>query len=186
VAIASAGRVPGNSLFEGFHDGLETLAGLLETDFFLPEREIFAGQVTSELTRRVPAWESLLLNDGPAPVLDRLRPHRAPWALRHFLEAYSVVAGQLAEEMAGRPSDGKDFLQSALERSLAYVEQERISAEAASLSLLSAGLRMATRHDPAAAEQPDLRPEREALAAELGRFLEAIKTLGQWPVDSRQ
>ncbi len=186
VAIASAGRGPGNSLFEGFHDRLETLAGLLETDFFLPEREIFAGQVTSELTGRVPAWESLLLNDGPAPVLDRLRPHRAPWALRHFLEAYWVVAGQLATEMAGRPSDGKDFLQSALERSLACVEQERISAEAASLSLLSAGLRMATRHDPAAAEEPDLRPEREALAAELGRFLEAIKTLGQWTVDSRQ
>ena len=179
VATASAGRVPGNSLLEGFHYGLETLAGLLETDFFLPEPEVFAGQVTSELTRRVPAWESLLLNDGPAPVLDRLRPHRAPWALRHFIEAYAVVAGQLAEEAAGRPSDGKEFLRSALERSLAYVEQERISAEAASLSLLSAGLRMATRHDPVAAEEPDLRPEREALGAELGRFLEAIKTLGQ-------
>ena len=186
VAIASAGRVPGNSLLEDFHDGLGALAGLLETDFFLPDPEVFAGQVTSELTRRVPAWESLLLNEGPAPVLDRLRPHRAPWALRHFLEAYWVVAGQLAEEQAGRPSDGKGFLRSALERSLAYVDKERISAEAVSLSLLSAGLRMATRHDPAAADEPDLRPEREALAAELGRFLGAIKTLGQWSVDSGQ
>lgn len=183
VAIAAAGRVTGNSLLEGFHDGLEALHGWLETDFFLPDPEVFAAQVTSELTRRVPAWESLLLNEGPAPLLDRLHPHRAPWALRHFLEAYWVVAGRLAEEQAGRPSDGQGFLRSALECSLALVEQERISAEAASLSLLSAGLRMATRHDPAA-DEPDLRPGREALTTELGRFLEAIKTLDQWSADS--
>ena len=181
VAIASAGRVTGNAALEAFHDGLGTLHGLLETDFFLPDREAFSGQVFRELARRIPAWESLLLHEGPAPVLDGLHPHRAPWALRHFLEAYWVVAAGLAEEPGGRPSDGNAFLRSALERSLAYVRQDRISAEAASLPLLSAGLRMATRHDPAAPEAPDLRPQREALSTDLDRFLEAIKTLDQWP-----
>ena len=166
VAIASAGRVNGNSLVEGFHDRLSALHGLLETDFFLPDPESFAGQVRSELTRRVPAWESLLVDEGPGAVLDRLRPHRAPWALRHFLEAYWVVAGQI-EEQAGRPSDTESFLRSALDRSLAHVRRERISPEAASLSLLAAGLGVATRHDPGT----------EALAAGLARFLEAIKTL---------
>ena len=176
VAIASAGRVNGNSLLEGFHDRLDVLHGLLETDFFLPDPESFSGQVRSELTRRVPAWESLLVDEGPGAVLDRLRPHRAPWALRHFLEAYWVVAGQIAEQ-AGRPSDTKSFLRSALDRSFAYVRRERISPEAASLSLLAAGLRMAPRHDPAASEKPVSKPGAEALAAELAGFLEAIKTL---------
>jgi len=186
VVSAAAGRLTGSAVLEGFHDGLEALHGLLETDFFLPDREAFSGQVFSELARRVPAWESLLLHEGPAPVLDGLRPHRAPWALRHFLEAYRVVAGQLAEEPGGRPSDGKGFLRSALERSLAYLRQDRISAEAASLPLLSAGLRVATGPDPAAPDTPDLRPQRQALAADLDRFLEAIKTLDQWPVGSGQ
>ena len=178
VAIAAAGRATGEALLEGFHDRLGALHGLLESDFFLPDRATFSGQVFGELARRVPAWESRLLDEGSARVLDRLRPHRAPWALRHFLEAYRVVAGLLAEEPAGRPSDRKAFLRSALERSLSHVRQDRIPAEAASLPLLSAGLRMATRHDPAA-DDPDLRPQREALAAEVGRFLEAIKTLDQ-------
>ncbi|MDE0369627.1 MAG: 1-acyl-sn-glycerol-3-phosphate acyltransferase [bacterium] len=178
VAIAAAGRATGEALLEGFHDRLGALHGLLESDFFLPGRATFSGQVFGELARRVPAWESRLLDEGSARVLDRLRPHRAPWALRHFLEAYRVVAGLLAEEPAGRPSDRKAFLRSALERSLSHARQGRIPAEAASLPLLSAGLRMATRHDPAAADDPDLRPQREALAAEVGRFLEAIKTLG--------
>ena len=174
IAIASAGRVTGNSLVEGFHDRLDVLHGLLEADFFLPDPVSFAGQVRSELTRRVPAWESLLLEEGPAPVLDGLRPHRAPWALRHFLEAYWVVAGQIAEQ-AGRPSDTKGFLRSALDRSLAYARQGRISAEAASIPLLSAGFRMATRHGTAATEQ-DSTPGAGALATELARFLESIET----------
>lgn len=178
VAIAAAGRATGEALLEGFHDRLGALHGLLESDFFLPDRATFSGQVFGELARRVPAWESRLLDEGSARVLDRLRPHRAPWALRHFLEAYRVVAGLLAEEPAGRPSDRKAFLRSALERSLSHARQDRIPAEAASLPLLSAGLRMATRHDPAA-DDPDLRPQHEALAAEVGRFLEAIKTLDQ-------
>lgn len=178
VAIAAAGRVTGRAALEGFHDGLRALHGHLATDFFLPDAKAFSGQVFRALARRIPAWESLLLHEGPAALLDGLRPHRAPWALRHFLEAYWVVAGLIAEEPGGRPSDSKGFLRSALERSLAYVRQDRISAEAASLPLLSAGLRMATRHDPAA-DDPDLRPQREALAAEVGRFLEAIKTLDQ-------
>ncbi|MDE0138910.1 MAG: 1-acyl-sn-glycerol-3-phosphate acyltransferase [bacterium] len=179
VALAAAGRATGRSLLDGFHDRLGALHGLLETDFFLPDREAFAGQVAGELARRIPAWETRLLDEGSGPALDRLRPHRAPWALRHFLEAYRVVAGRLAEEPGGRPSDRNGFLRSALERSLAYVRQDRIPAEAASLPLLSAGLRMATRHDPVATDEADLRPDREALAVELGRFLEAIKTLGQ-------
>lgn len=179
VALAAAGRATGRSLLEGFHNELGALHALLETDFFLPDREAFAGQVAGELARRIPAWETRLLDEGSGPALDRLRPHRAPWALRHFLEAYRIVAGRLAEEPAGRPSDRNGFLRSALERSLSNVRQDRIPAEAASLPLLSAGLRMATRHDPAATDEADLRPDREALAAELGRFLEAIKTLGQ-------
>ena len=177
LAIASAGQAAGDSLLDVFFDRVHALHGLLKADFFLPDPESFAGQVTSELTRRVPAWESVLLDEGPAAVLDGLRPHRAPWALRHFLEAYRVVSGQIAEEQAGRPSDVKGFLRSALERSLAHVRQDRISAEAASLSLLSAGLKMATRHDPAAAGEPDSTQGAEALATELARFVDAIKTL---------
>lgn len=177
VAIASAGRVAGTSLLEGFDQALRALHGLLEADFFLPDPEVFAGQVTNELTRRVPDWESLLLAEGPATVLDRLRPHRAPWALRHFLEACWVVAGQITEKQAGRPSDTEGLLRSALERSLAEARQGRISAEAASLPLLSAGFRMATRHGPAAAAEPGPTPGAGALATELGRFLESIETL---------
>ncbi|MXY76913.1 MAG: hypothetical protein F4Y40_07490 [Acidimicrobiia bacterium] len=184
VALAAAGRATGRSLLEAFHNRLRELHGLLETDFFLPDRETFCGQVAAGLARRIPAWETRLLDEGAAQVLDRLRPHRAPWALRHFLEAYRVVAGQLAEEPAGRPSDAKSFLRSALQRSLSDARQDRIPAEAASLALLSAGLRMATRHDPAATDEADLRLEREALAAELGRYLDAIQTLDAWPVAS--
>lgn len=176
IAIASAGQATGDSLVEGFDDRLDVLHGMIETDFFLPDPESFAGQVRSELTRRVPAWESLLLDEGPGTVLDRLRPHRTPWALRHFLEAYWVVAGQIAEQ-TGRTSDTKSFLRSALDRSFAHVRRERISPEAASLSLLSAGLRVVTRHDPAAAEKTNSKPGAEALAAGLARVLEAVKTL---------
>ena len=45
VAIAAAGRATGEALLEGFHDRLGALHGLLESDFFLPDRETFSGQV---------------------------------------------------------------------------------------------------------------------------------------------
>ena len=156
TAIAAASPAAGDSLLAGFHDRLATLHGLLETEFFLPRRESFSAQVTDELSRRVADWESLLASGDPAAVMDGLRPHRAPWALRHFLEAYLMVAEQLAQQGGGRPENVGDFLRSALERSLDGAERGRISEEAASLTLLSAGLKLATRqHGAAGGGGPD-------------------------------
>ena len=174
TAIASASPTPGDSLLDSFHDRLATLHGLLEAEFFLPDREDFVIQVTDELTRRIPTWERLLASGNPAPVIDGLRPHRAPWALRHFLEAYLIAAEQLGSEGGASPSDFRAFLRSALERSLELAEQGRISEEAVSLPLLSAGLKVATRRHPEASSSQTSRQGREAPAEVLGRFVEAM------------
>lgn len=174
TAIASARPTPGNSLLDSFHERLGALHGLLEAEFFLPDRESFVAQVTDELSRRVPSWEDLLASGDPARVMDQLRPHRAPWTLRHFLEAYLVVAEQLAEAADHQPSDARAFLRSALERSLEDIERGRMSPEAASLPLLSAGLKLAARQHPVAAGGPALWHEEEAPAEVLSRFLKAM------------
>ncbi|MCY3540235.1 MAG: 1-acyl-sn-glycerol-3-phosphate acyltransferase [bacterium] len=162
IALALTGKASREERLETFNQGLKTIHSLFQTDFFLPESSVFYKQIQKELTDRIPDWEPRLLNGASTRLLQELFPHRAPWALRHFVEAYWVAGQTLAEPPSTTESDPTVLLWAALDKSHAYVKQGRISAEAASLPLLSLGL---------------TRPRNQS--DQLGAILEAIRSLQQ-------
>ena len=146
IAIALAGEASREERWETFNQGLNALHSLFRTDFFLPEKRVFSEQVKKELTDRIPDWHPRLLNGEGTHLLQELLPHRASWALRHFIEAYWVADQTLAERPSAPEPDPQVLLRSALHKSLAYAKQDRISPEAASLPLLSVGLKRPRNH----------------------------------------
>ncbi len=162
IAVALTGKASREERLETFNQGLNALHSLFQTDFFLPEAGVFYEQVKKELTDRIPDWEPRLLNGASTHLLQELSPHRAPWTLRHFIEAYWVAGQTLAESPSTTESDPQLLLHAALDKSLAYVKQGRISAEAASLPLLSLGL---------------TRPRNQS--DQLGAILESIRSIQQ-------
>lgn len=108
-------------------------------------RRAFLDEIRREMDRRAPAWEDLLEEGSAHLLLERIRPHFAPWVLRPYLEAYLVAA----EELAARPADRtepeqqqeQDFLEACLERGARYLAEGRITAAEAVSRHLFAGAR---------------------------------------------
>ena len=99
------------------------------------------------MDRRAPAWEDLLEEGSAHLLLERIRPHFAPWVLRPYLEAYLVAAEELAARAAAErtePEQQQDFLDACLERGARYLAEGRITAaEAVSRHLFAGALRQA-------------------------------------------
>ena len=159
---------------ERFRDHVETIRDLVAFEFFLPDPPSFIDDVTAELTRRHPGWQEMLEEGSGEAVLERLRPHRASWVLRSIFESYLVVAEQLAQRPVDQPWDRSPFSKACLERSKGYVQEGRIGAEAASLSLFANALRVAARRDLLGPGPDDLATRRNSFAAELRRILALV------------
>src|SRR6266567_1578868 len=78
----------------------------LKFEFFFPDKVSYRGQLSAELERLDPRWETA---DGRA-VLERSPLLMANRVLRSFLDAQLVVAERLGERDAGRPVVEKEFL----------------------------------------------------------------------------
>ena len=145
---------------------------LLGFEFFFPRRRAFLDEIRREMDRRDPAWEDLLEKGAAARLLERHHPHRAPWVLRPFLEAYLVAAEELEESArppAGetRPQQEQVFLEACLERGARYLAEGRIAAaEAVSQNLFANALRQSESTGEGGAA-----PDRAAFAEAVRRAL---------------
>lgn len=141
------------------------LRDLLKFEFFFPARHRFVELIRGELARVDPGWEHHVeTREGRRQLLERIRPLRAHWALLPFLEAYLVVAEELAE--AG-PSEEKRFLAACLHRGMAARREGRLrSPEAVSKALFKTALELVENRGLATPE------ERRAFAVLLGELRE--------------
>lgn len=145
AAAAAADSSPAARPSAAFWNQAAGLRDLLGSEFFFPGRRAFLDEIRREMDRRAPAWEDLLEEGSAHLLLERIRPHFAPWVLRPYLEAYLVAA----EELAARPADRtepeqqqeQDFLEACLERGARYLAEGRITAAEAVSRHLFAGAR---------------------------------------------
>ena len=79
----------------------------LKFEFFFPDKQAYRAQLSAELTRLDPDWETVA--DGRA-VLERSRLLVAHRVLRSFLDAQLVVAERLSARDPGPPVQEKEFL----------------------------------------------------------------------------
>ena len=148
AAAAAADSSPAGRHSDVFWSQAAGLRELLGSEFFFPGRRAFLDDIRREMDRRAPGWEDLLAEGSADRLLERIRPHFAPWVLRPYLEAYLVAAEELAARPAGRTEpeqrQEQDFLAACLERGARYLAGGRITAaDAVSRHLFAGALRQA-------------------------------------------
>ena len=182
AAAGAAGGAPARNPVLAFWNQASDLRKLLGFEFFFPARRAFFDEIHQEMKRREPAWEDLLSQGAADRLLERRRPHRAPWVLRPYLEAYLVAA----EELDARPAlrtgrgqnkdqeQGQDFLEACLERGARLLAEGRITAaEAVSRHLFANALRQAGQRGPEGST---------CFAEEVDRALSLLDALSDDPV----
>ncbi|MEX2280687.1 MAG: 1-acyl-sn-glycerol-3-phosphate acyltransferase [Acidimicrobiia bacterium] len=128
---------------DDFWHEVARLRDLLKFEFFFAERDEFRQELTTELDRSVPGWQTEIRAGQPQAVLDRLVPLRAHWALLPFLEAYRVVADELVAT-EGSVGDEKAFVTAAMERGCRERLTGRVEAdESVSKALMQSALDLA-------------------------------------------
>lgn len=144
VAAAATDAPPAADPPALFRERTLRLRDLLKFDFFFPARSDFHREIAAEMSRRNKEWEGELAAGGAGRLLENLAPHRAPWALRSFLEAYRIAAAELHERPPGLSWDERDFLVAALNRGERLLRDGDVADPAAlSRSLLKTALQLA-------------------------------------------
>jgi len=159
------------------------LRDLLKFEFYLAERDAFAGAIREEVAHKCPDWEQRISDskEGVMEVLERIRPFKAHWVLRPFLEAYRVVADALEYRDYRRPVDEKDFLAECLALGRQYRLQRRIqSEESISAVLFQTAAKLAANRDLVEGGGPELLDRRTVFAWEIRdviRRIDAVEAL---------
>jgi glycerol-3-phosphate O-acyltransferase len=176
--LAEIALVTANDLDEFWAD-VFTLRDLLKFEFFFAEKEEFRHLVTTDLAAEVPDWEATVARGEGADI--RLQPSTVGWSVVPLLEAYLVVADELATRQA--EIDRDEFLTACLDRGRLYLLEGKIEAdESVSQVLFEGGLRLAeNRH--LVASSPDMAERRVAYAAEIAGYVAAVRSRS--PIRSR-
>ena len=186
LALADAARRDGSGRSaQTFHECVARLTDLLVNEFFFEGHDVFVAEIAAWLDSRLPRWRDRLDEGRASEVVDSLRPHRAPWAIRSFLEAYLVVADGLVDLPPDRPWNKRTFLKRCLERGAEHVSAGRITADACSLSPFSNALRVASGRGLLKPEAEDLPRRRRAFASELDHLLALAGSLSPGPPSGR-
>ena len=161
LGLAAAASAPaGSDPPAVFREQVEKVRDLLKFDFFFPARPEFRREAAGEVARRDENWEGRLADGEAGNLLAELSPHRAPWALRSFLEAYLITARELNEQPIGQPWKEKDFLASALRRGEKALADGTVADPAAlSQHLFRTALQLAGHRRLLHPESPDRRRE---------------------------
>jgi glycerol-3-phosphate O-acyltransferase len=162
---------PADPVPEGWSEALR-VRDLLKFEFFFARTEEFEREMRAELAILDPEWEREVGEPGAAwRALTQTRLRLAPLMLSSFLEAYLVVAEQLAEQDPSAAIDEKVFLARCLGVGHQYRLQRRIqSTESISRELFATALRVAANRRLVA-------PGGEDLAARRVAFADQVRTL---------
>jgi glycerol-3-phosphate O-acyltransferase len=123
LALAGLGSGTLAKSEHAFWERVWALRDLLKFEFFFPEKAAFRDQITADLDQSVPGWRRLT----PSTLLSRLRPRIAAWAVVPFLEAYLVIADELAALNEDGTFDEKSFVAACLRRGEEYRLKGQIS-----------------------------------------------------------
>jgi glycerol-3-phosphate O-acyltransferase len=147
------------------------LRELLKFDFFFARRREFAGELQAELALIDPDIGPVGAEVSPADAerwLERARPHVAHLVLRPYLDAYSVVAEQLAAADATEDFDEQQFLTGCLRVGRQWALQRRLaSEESVSAEMFATALKLARHRELVASDNPTLSKRRRDFADEL-------------------
>ena len=117
--------------------------------------------------------------------LERLRPHVAHLVLRPFLDAYSVVAEQLAAADPSEEFDEQQFLAGCLRVGRQWALQRRLaSEESVSAEMFRTALKLARHRGLVESDDPSLGKRRKAFADELREVRRYVAELAD--IASRQ
>jgi glycerol-3-phosphate O-acyltransferase len=155
----------------------------LKFEFFFPGKQAYRTQLSAELGRLDPGWESA---DGRA-VLGRSRLLMAHRVLRSFLDAQLVVAERLAAHDPARPVEEKGFLAECGGVGRQMLLQGRLHGpESLSRELFSGALRLAANLDLTGPGGEELTRRRQAFAARLRDVLARVITIDEIDAASRR
>jgi glycerol-3-phosphate O-acyltransferase len=147
------------------------LRELLKFDFFFARRREFAEELQAELALIDPEGGEVGAEVSPDDAqrwLERLQPHVAHLVLRPFLDAYSVVAEQLAATDAAEEFDEEQFLAGCLRVGRQWALQRRLaSEESVSAEMFRTALKLARHRGLVGSDDPALGKRRRDFADEL-------------------
>ena len=164
---------------EAFWEEVRATRDLLKFEFFFAERTEFEEEVHQELSHWDDAWLERVKAGEAGAVLNEIMPHRAPWVLQSFLEAYLVVAEELADRPVDQAWDEKVFVRAALDRGHQYLALRKlVAAESVSQSLFKTAVLLAGNRNLLEPGPGSLGSDRVAFAAEMRRVLHLLERLG--------
>ena len=155
----------------------------LKFEFFFPDKQAYRAQLSGELTRLAPEYETV---DGRA-VLERSRLLMAHRVLRSFLDAQLVVAERLGACDPGSPVQEKEFLAECSGVGRQMLLQGRLHGpESLSRELFSGALRLAGNLDLTCQGGAELARRRRAFAARLRDVVARVITIDEIDAASRR
>jgi len=162
LVVARVGDVESaEALDEGGREALR-LRDLLKFEFFFARRRIFVEEIRDEVA---------LIRERPEPTV-------APLILRPFLEAYEVVADELAARPADITLDEDEFLAACLAVGRQWQLQRRIaSSESVSLDLFRTAVRLAKARGLWEPAGPELTERRAAFTIEVSSTADQVRAL---------
>jgi glycerol-3-phosphate O-acyltransferase len=155
----------------------------LKFEFFFPDKQAYRAQLSAELTRLDPDYETV---NGRA-VLERSRLLMAHRVLRSFLDAQLVVAERLSACDPGSPVQEKEFLAECSGIGRQMLLQGRLHGpESLSRELFSGALRLAGNLDLTRQGGAELARRRRAFAARLRDVVARVITIDEIDAASRR
>ena len=156
----------------------------LKFEFFFPDKAAYRGELSAELRRLDPGWETV--SDGRA-VLERSDLLVADRVLRSFLDAQLVVAERLAARSPRQPVVEKDFLDECGGVGQQMLLQGRLHGpESLSRELFITAMKLAANLDLIDAGREELAERRRAFAARLRRVVARLITIDEIDAVGRQ
>ncbi len=155
----------------------------LKFEFFFPDKESYAAQLSAELARLDPGWETA---DG-REVLRRSRLLMAHRVLRSFLDAQLVVAERLSAHDPGSELAEKEFLDECGGVGRQMLLQGRLHGpESLSRELFAGALKLAENLDLTGPGGEDLARRRREFAARLRGLVARVITIDEIDAASRR
>jgi len=155
----------------------------LKFEFFFPDKVSYRTQLSAELERLDPGWETA---DGRA-VLARSQLLVASRVLRSFLDAQLVVAERLAARRPRSPVVGDEFLDECRGVGQQMLLQGRLHGpESLSRELFSGALKLAANLDLVDPGREELATRRQAFAARLRDLAARLITIDEIDAASRR
>jgi glycerol-3-phosphate O-acyltransferase len=156
----------------------------LKFEFFFPDKAAYRDELSAELRRLDPGWETV--SDGRT-VLERSDLLVADRVLRSFLDAQLVVAERLAARSPREPVVEKDFLEECGGVGRQMLLQGRLHGpESLSPELFATAMKLAANLDLIDAGREELAERRRAFAARLRLVVGRLITIDEIDAAGRQ